>query len=1223
MSEAAMRTQKEENNTNPTIQRKNHPVQQVNNTGIPTRLKERLEQSTGMPLDDVRVHYNSYLPERLDALAYTCGNQVEIGPGQENCLPHELGHVVQQKLGLVRANAIHSTGVAMNTETRLESQADEIGAGKKINIPAVSTGENIVQRRLFIRSSQEIIKKTDVEMMDIDSTELKKNIKNAGSGQRNRTRGTQKTAQYVGNDPGYVEITIDMKDKLLAGFDAWMKASNLLINPKIYDDKITKMITNTMNSAAPRTVYDNHLGGTRSVPRLTPDKEKEVSYYFESLDQFYLYLVLSKENRPGPSNDTKIPPAPSHWLKINVVNTGAGDAIVMTLPLGYLIVDLGTNLTILLNYLGLRRNKHVHSGNEKVRGIRLLGGETCIVITHGHTDHKGNDRKQFKYDEYDRKKLLPYIIVGCEEYYKAKNPNDPKHLQQDRVEKFLQSGDFNIECFEGSTSKDKNEESLVISRRVGDSEAVILSGDQMPDKLNLVVDNLLSEGKSDDSAQPTAVKNLWYKVAHHGSKKNNTPDLINKLNELGTNTDFVISSGKSYNHPDTKMFTIENKLHRQGTSIEFNRILFDLNADANAAQDTRTGRVFYTANLNERSKDITLSSIVYKSNGNDQVTYSKCYTDKSNSIKPHNVKKDNEILDSMLNQIGIDLNGEMAQVPSLECIQSLEQQIMESEDIGALINSNMVTLGYFFHGLPEDKQVKCLLCMSSDLYALNSFLDDLDMEKMKLGIHKAWDGFFESTRNWTFSWGRNYFYIMVKTCSQDKLEKSFIEILKQNQQYLWVIFLETVMICGRTPIKFIKLFINYVSNSDDPDSTPDYGILLNYISPDSTIINELLYNRAVWGDDGTEEKGWMQKRLAILQNLDLDQRNNFYTHFLDCESLKDEEMEELLNAMLEEDDIFVILWPFDISFFLELLHIYPQCSQTIYNVCDLIDLIMEIEEALEEDSEVSEVSEEQRMRENWYYMDEKMDGEWQSVDALKKQLNKMEMSFSTFINMITPEKFEEDFDGNMVYFNYASEQFAEHPEYLGELFNISYIYNKKEYVVAFMEEFLDTEDGLTNLVSFLSSGYLQPSVVDMCFDIVKSDEKILETLLEDPFVLIDKGFRLLVDMMLCPPVTLPDFVFEWTEDLNAKTKFYYLLAQISPELMAVIFTLHFESAQDHEKEQMDLSKDQHSWKYELFVILSNMGEPARTILFSNMDPEDASNLRVFLNIPSETQNNLL
>ena len=134
-----------EENTNSAALRQNRSAGHENNTGIPTQLKERLEKSTGLSFNDVRVHYNSPLPARLDALAYTQGNRVEIAPGQERHLPHELGHVVQQKLGAVRMNARHSTGIAMNTEERLERQADEIGSGKKVAVVR-NAGDNGVRR---------------------------------------------------------------------------------------------------------------------------------------------------------------------------------------------------------------------------------------------------------------------------------------------------------------------------------------------------------------------------------------------------------------------------------------------------------------------------------------------------------------------------------------------------------------------------------------------------------------------------------------------------------------------------------------------------------------------------------------------------------------------------------------------------------------------------------------------------------------------------------------------------------------------------------------------------------------------------------------------------------------------------------------------------------------------------------------------------------------------
>lgn len=96
---------------------------EANKTGIPDRMKTAVQQYSQVPLDDVRVHYNSSSPRGLGALAYTQGNQVYIGPGQEQHLAHELGHVVQQKLGRVSATAeVH--GQPLNDSPQLEQDAD-------------------------------------------------------------------------------------------------------------------------------------------------------------------------------------------------------------------------------------------------------------------------------------------------------------------------------------------------------------------------------------------------------------------------------------------------------------------------------------------------------------------------------------------------------------------------------------------------------------------------------------------------------------------------------------------------------------------------------------------------------------------------------------------------------------------------------------------------------------------------------------------------------------------------------------------------------------------------------------------------------------------------------------------------------------------------------------------------------------------------------------------
>ena len=94
-----------------------------NMTGIPTQMKLDFERRSGLSFDDVRVHYNSDKPAKVGALAYTQGTQVHVGPGQEKHLRHELGHVVQQKQGIVRPTT-WINGLPVNDSPVLEHNPD-------------------------------------------------------------------------------------------------------------------------------------------------------------------------------------------------------------------------------------------------------------------------------------------------------------------------------------------------------------------------------------------------------------------------------------------------------------------------------------------------------------------------------------------------------------------------------------------------------------------------------------------------------------------------------------------------------------------------------------------------------------------------------------------------------------------------------------------------------------------------------------------------------------------------------------------------------------------------------------------------------------------------------------------------------------------------------------------------------------------------------------------
>ena len=106
----------------PTIQR------QENNKGLPDTLKLGMENLSGLSLDDVKVYRNSDKPAQLNAHAYAQGTDIHLGPGQEKHLPHELGHVVQQKKGRVKATKQLKGKFQINDDSGLEKEADLLGA---------------------------------------------------------------------------------------------------------------------------------------------------------------------------------------------------------------------------------------------------------------------------------------------------------------------------------------------------------------------------------------------------------------------------------------------------------------------------------------------------------------------------------------------------------------------------------------------------------------------------------------------------------------------------------------------------------------------------------------------------------------------------------------------------------------------------------------------------------------------------------------------------------------------------------------------------------------------------------------------------------------------------------------------------------------------------------------------------------------------------------------
>lgn len=109
-------------------QRKQEALAQANRSGLPEQLKAGIERLSGMSMDHVNVHYNSSRPARLNALAYAHGSDIHVAPGQEQHVPHEAWHVVQQAQGRVKPTMQMKAGVAINDDAGLEREADVMGA---------------------------------------------------------------------------------------------------------------------------------------------------------------------------------------------------------------------------------------------------------------------------------------------------------------------------------------------------------------------------------------------------------------------------------------------------------------------------------------------------------------------------------------------------------------------------------------------------------------------------------------------------------------------------------------------------------------------------------------------------------------------------------------------------------------------------------------------------------------------------------------------------------------------------------------------------------------------------------------------------------------------------------------------------------------------------------------------------------------------------------------
>lgn len=129
--------------------------------GVPRPLKAGLEMLSGMDLSGVRVHKNSSKPAQFNALAYTQGQDIYMGPGQDKHLPHEGWHAVQQMERRVKPT-MQTKGGLINDDAGLEREADVMGA-KALQMMHVSQKSRNANVSVTFRLSSSVMQRAEID----------------------------------------------------------------------------------------------------------------------------------------------------------------------------------------------------------------------------------------------------------------------------------------------------------------------------------------------------------------------------------------------------------------------------------------------------------------------------------------------------------------------------------------------------------------------------------------------------------------------------------------------------------------------------------------------------------------------------------------------------------------------------------------------------------------------------------------------------------------------------------------------------------------------------------------------------------------------------------------------------------------------------------------------------------------------------------------------------
>ena len=257
------------------------PEAKPNNTGLPDNLKAGVENLSGYPMDDVKVHYNSDKPSQLQAHAYAQGTDIHLASGQEQHLPHEAWHVVQQKQGRVKSTMQLKQGVPVNDDAGLEKEADVMGAKAAAQLTPESVGGDPVG---FERLQNKDAVKTVQRQADSLSPIELSTLQNAGD----------------------AEI-----DEIVQEPEVAAELEKLLANPEIEAKLQAVFMGSDQKGGHDNAEHEN--GGL-----VLPSPEEEAKAHGMSLDEARASGVVQRQNRP-----VRAAAATARYLISTMITTGS------------------------------------------------------------------------------------------------------------------------------------------------------------------------------------------------------------------------------------------------------------------------------------------------------------------------------------------------------------------------------------------------------------------------------------------------------------------------------------------------------------------------------------------------------------------------------------------------------------------------------------------------------------------------------------------------------------------------------------------------------------------------------------------------------------------------------------------------------------------------------------------------------------------------------------